>query len=205
MNHSHHFKNLLKNPEKKTAQALEAHTAEIRRTSQESDLHKRIKDQFSAIFDEFNDLKERMVAILKRIEPFFQHIDKKILPNEKISEIKLALQACEDTSDKQQFLSEIMIALKPALDIREAHADKFEEVQARTMNESEGFIEINRLLSYGKSGPTIHIHAPASKIVGNKITLYREGLKKLAEIINDDPTIKKVSHFATRCHASRTF
>ena len=179
--------------EEKTALTPEAKDVESAESSRESDLYKRAKGQFSAFFDEFSDPKERMTAILKRIEPFFQHIDKKILPDEKASEIRTALQTCENISDKQQFLSEIMTALKPALDIREAHPDKFEEALARAMNESGGFIEINRLLSYGKSGSIIHMHAPAGETVGNKVTLYREGLRKLAEIINDDPKIKKVT------------
>lgn len=179
--------------EEKTAQKEKTNNAESVGPPQESDLYKRARSQFSAFFDEFDNPQERMSAILKRIEPFFQHIDKKILPDEKASEIKLALQACENVLDKQQFLSEIMTTLKPALDIREAHADKFEEAQARAMNELGGFVEINRLLSYGKSGPIIHIHAPAGETVGNKITLYREGLRKLAKIINEDPEIKKVT------------
>lgn len=112
------------------------------------------------------------------MELFFKHIDKKILPEEKINEIKTALLTYKNTSEKQQFLDEIMKALKPVLDLREANADKFEEAQARAMNESGGFIEINRLLSYGKSGPIIHIHAPAGETINNKITLYREGKSK---------------------------
>jgi len=79
------------------------------------------------------------------------------------------------------------------LDIRELHADKFEEAQARYMNESGGFTEINRLLSYEKSGSVIYIHAPAGKTVDNKITLYREGMRRLAEIVEKDPEVEKIT------------
>lgn len=179
--------------EEKTAQSHESDQEEQENQQKESDLYKRARAQFSSFFDEFSDPNERISAIIKRIEPFFQHIDKKILPEEKADEIKNALLACENISDKQQFLDGIMEALKPALEIREAHADKFEEAQARAMNESGGFTEINRLLSYGKSGPIIHIHAPAGESVGNKISLYRDGMKKLAEIVNNDPEIKEIT------------
>lgn len=176
----------------KTTQSQESNQ-ETQKNQHESDLYKRARAQFSSFFDEFSDPNERINAIIKRIEPFFQHIDKKILPEEKADEIKNALLACENISDKQQFLDEIMEALKPALEIREAHSDKFEEAQARAMNESGGFTEINRLLSYGKHKHIIHIHAPAGETVGNKISLYRDGMKKLAEIVNNDPEIKEIT------------
>jgi len=178
--------------EEKTTQSQESNQ-ETQKNQYESDLYKRARAQFSSFFDEFSDPNERINVIIKRIEPFFQHIDKKILPEEKADEIKNALLACENISDKQQFLDEIMGALKPTLEIREAHADKFEEAQARAMNESGGFTEINRLLSYGKHKHIIHIHAPAGETVGNKISLYRDGMKKLAEIVNNDPEIKEIT------------
>jgi len=160
---------------------------------QESDLFKQARAQISGFFDQYDNQQERIKAIQNRVESFFEHIDKKILPEEKVNEIRLAISACERTSDKQQFLDAIMTALKPVLDIKEKHADKFEEAQARAMNVLGGFTEINRLLSYGKSGPIIHIHAPAGEAVGNKITLYREGMRKLAELVESDPEIKEIT------------
>jgi hypothetical protein len=159
----------------------------------ESDMSKRTRAQLDSFFDEYKDPKARMEEILKKIKPFFKHIDKKILPAEKADEIIAALSACENLSDKQQFLDKIMEALRPVLDIRQAHADEFEDAQARAMNEAGGFTEINRLLSYGKYKHIIHMHAPAGETVGNKITLYRDGMRKLAEIINNDPEIKEIT------------
>lgn len=168
-------------------------TQETQRDQNESDLYNRARTQLSNIFDEFNDPSEKISSILKMVEPFFKHIDKKILPKEKTDTIMAAISACENISDKKQFLDEIMEALKPALEIREMHADKFEEAQVQAMNEANGFTEINRLLSYGKSGSIIHIHAPFGETVDNKITTYRDGMKKLAEIVNKDPEIKEIT------------
>jgi hypothetical protein len=166
---------------------------EMQKNQQESDLYKQARTQLGSFFDEFSDRAERTKAMIKKIEPFFQHIDKKILPEEKVNEIKVALSACENTSNKQQFLDEIMKVLKPVLKIREMYPDKFEEARAHAMNESLGFTEINRLLSYGKHKHIIHIHALAGETVKNKITLYREGMRKLAEIINNDSEINEIT------------
>jgi len=160
---------------------------------QESKIYKRARADLGVICEEFEDPRERLSEIMKKIEPFFQYIDKKILSNEKIEEIRNNLGSCSSVQDKEEFLNLAMKALKPAIDVRKAHADEFEEAQAKAMNEAGGFTEINRLLSYGKSGPIIHIHAPAGETVGKKLTLYREGMRKLAEIISDDPEVQKIT------------
>ena len=163
----------------------------------EPEIYTRAKSQLENICKDFESNEEKTTEILKRLDPFFKHFDKNILPDEKIEAMKQALLACANLTDAKQFIEEVMSILKPVLDIRESHADKFEEMQAQAMNESGGFTEINRLLSYGKSGPIIHIHAPPGKTmgnsVGNKIVLYREGMRKLAEIVNNDPEVKQVT------------
>lgn len=171
----------------------EKNNKEIQEDREQSDLHKRARRQFANIFDKLNDPNERMTEILERVEPFFQYIDKTVFSEEKADEVRASLSACKDISDKEQFLDKVMEVLEPFLKIREIYPDKFEEAQARAMNQSGGFTEINRLLSYGKSGPVVHIHAPAGMSVGNKITLYREGLRKLAEVVNNDPEIKEIN------------
>lgn len=159
----------------------------------ESELYKQVRVGLGTICDKFEKPEERIAEIMKKVEPFFKHIDKNILSEEKIEEIRKNLDACIFIKDKKESLDVIMKALKPAIDVKRDNAYKYEEAQYRAMNESNDFIEINRLLSYGKSGPTIHIHAPAGRTVDNKITLYREGMKRLAEIINNDPEIKEVT------------
>ncbi len=129
---------------------------ETRKNQEESELYKNARSQFGSFFDEFSNSKERIDAILERIEPFFQYIDKEIFPEEKARKIKTDLLECKNISDKQHFLDKVMDILEPAIQIKEAHEDKFEEAQAHAMNEAGGFIEINRLLSYGKHKNIIH-------------------------------------------------
>jgi len=164
---------------------------------QEPEIYGRARIQFGYLYNEFKDPKERMSKIMERIESFFRYIDKNVLSVEKINETRQALQACTDISDRESFLDAVIESLRSVLDIMAVHPDKFEEAQAKSMDEAGGFTEINRLLSYGKSGEVIHIHARAGKTVGKKITLYREGFKRLADIVNNDPEIEVITATST--------
>lgn len=159
---------------------------------QEPDVYEQARMQITTLCEEHEDPKEILKVIMKKVDPFFQHIDKKILPEEKIEEIKENLEACALVQNKDEFIRLTTEALKPMLDIREEYTPGFEDAQAKAMNETGGFIEINRLLSYGQHGAIVHIHAPAGKTVENKIGLYRNGMTKLAEIVNNDPEIKEI-------------
>lgn len=170
-----------------------SNTIENPSTPEEPEIYIRARASLFEICQNYDNSIERTSQIIKKVEPFLKHIDKNILPDEKINKILIDLESCSLISDKNEYLDTIMKILVPVLDIRELHTDKFESAQAKAMNESGGFTEINRLLSYGKNYHTIHIHAPAGTAVGNKITLYRDGMKKLAEIINDDSEIKEVT------------
>lgn len=161
--------------------------------SKKEELAKRARAQFSGLIDCTNDPQKWADAILERIEPFFQHMDKRILSDEKIAGIKDSLKECRMFTDKKSFLDEAMKVLEPILSLRETNAKEFEEAHARAMNESGEFTEINRLLSYGKYKSTIHIHAPAGETVEKKFTLYRQGMRDLAQIVKDDAEIKEIT------------
>ena len=160
---------------------------------QESDLYKRTRTGMNVLCEQYDDPKERTAEILRKVEPFFWHIDKKILPEDRVKELQNSLDACSLIQDKNEHLETVMKTLKPILELKEEHADKFEDAQAKAMNEACGFTEINRLLSYGKYKSTIHIHAPAGETVSNKLGLYRDAMKKLADIINSDPEVQEIT------------
>jgi hypothetical protein len=161
--------------------------------SREAEPMKNVRIELGSLFDNYYDPAQRTVEIIDKIEPFFRHIDKAIFSVEKIEEIKDALRSCENILNKKEFLDKVIEILKPIFDVKESHIGAFEEAQMNAMNETGKYNEINRLLSYGKSGSIIHIHAAPGKSVGNKIALYREGMIKLAEIVNDDPEVKQIT------------
>jgi len=161
--------------------------------SSESELYKSSKNNIDVIYEKYSNPEERVAEIIRLLDPFFKHIDKKILSEDRITEIRNNIETCSLAKDKNEFIEKMMKTLKPFFDIKEKNADKFEETIAKTMNEIGGFTEINRLLSYGKYKSIIHIHAPAGKTVDNKSELYRKGMKKLADIVKNDPEVKEIT------------
>lgn len=147
---------------------------------------------FRDIFEKFQDPDERLTAVRQRLEPFFTYIDRDALSDDEIEKMRVALDACTRTQGEEQFVGAVMNAIKPMFDVHTRHPDKLEEALGKAMNASGGFTEVNRLVSYGKSGSTIHIHHTHGKTVDNKRSLYADALKKLAKIVNDDPEVRHV-------------
>jgi hypothetical protein len=158
----------------------------------EPDIYSRAKDGIVDICKKFQDPRARVAEIIRRIDPFIKYIDKAVLPEAKINDIINRLEECVAIDDESEFIYTITVVIKPLLDLRVKHAYEFEAAQARVMNETSDFKEINRLVSYGKDGATIHLHAPPGKTVENKITFYRQALRDLAVIINNDPEIQEI-------------
>ena len=166
----------------------------------EQDIRNETRIGIALIVNDSEDTDDAIKQILKRLESFFKHIDKELLPDEKINEIINSVYASKDIEDKEEMIDSITDAFKPLLDIKINNPKAFEDVQAKAMNEAGGFTEINRLLSYGKDNGIIHIHAPAGKSVEGKFSLYRQGMRDLAKIVNKDPeitTITATSHIVS--------
>ncbi len=156
------------------------------------DLIELAEKRIDELCEQYDDTEERVDFLMAKMEFLFKHIDKEILPKEKIEEIKNKLDLCRSTS-KENFKENAMEALIPITDVKKNNPDKFEEAQARAFNETSGFTEINRLLSYGKSGSVIHVHAPPGETVKNKTALYLGGIRELARIVQNDPDIKEIT------------
>lgn len=159
----------------------------------EPEIYKEARTQIEQYINTSQDNHEAIMKISDSLESFFKQIDRELLSDEQIEEIRNSLLNCEKISDPKELANELTDIIKPLLDIKQNEQKKFEEIQARVMNETNGFKEINRLLSYGKDNDVIHIHAPAGKLVDNKFSLYRQGMRDLAKIISEDPEIKIIT------------
>jgi len=160
---------------------------------QEPQIYKDARLQINMEVYNSQSSQEAVDKLLERLETFFKYIDKELLPEEKINEIKNSFLDCVNIEDKEILAESLFENLKPLLDIKEKHPEKYEEFQAKAMNEHGNFIEINRLLSYGKDDGIIHIHAPAGRSVENKFSLYRQGMRDLAKIVEADPEVTKIT------------
>lgn len=160
---------------------------------QKSDFFNQIKVVLNSIYEQYDNPKDRNNAILERLNNLFNYLDKGIFSENEIEKVKNGINSCLFIDDKKQYIETIMKFLIPLVILKEKHADEFEYALAKQTNNKYNFIEINRLLSYGKNKSVIHLHASAGKTVPNKIGLYRNGLIELAKIINDDPEIKTIT------------
>lgn len=163
----------------------------------EKDPHKKISQQTELwlrdVCEINDDPQERIIQVLTRVQAFIDNMGQDIISTDTAQKIYDELQTCDHIQNSEEFIHAIIKILAPLLDLRILYAAKFEKAQAQSMNETEGFTEINRLLSYDKSGSTIHIHAPVGYTVENKLSLYRTGFHELAKIIDADPEIKDIT------------
>lgn len=187
------FKKPLNNEEEMITESENTEKQESLLSPRELDLYERAKTKMREFCNKYDNSEERTLGIMKKLNHFFQYIDKKILSGEKIEEIKSSIDACSLIQDKDEYLDAVMRILKPILDLKDKHANKIEDAQAKVMNREKGFTEINRLLSYGKHGSTVHIHAPPGETVGNKLGLYREAMERLADIVRNDLDIQEIT------------
>jgi len=153
----------------------------------------RVKVRFEAFFEEISSPEERAKKMKGVLSAFFKYIDKSILSEEEIEVLNAKIESCKDITDKDDFVEIMLQVMEPVIQISINHKEKYEDAEARAMNDREGYCRINRLVSYEKSGSTIHIHNPVGETVKNKIGLYKDAMKKLAQIIHDDPDIEEVS------------
>lgn len=160
----------------------------IKKIEHTPEIYVNVQNELTNIFNEFKTPEERINKILERSELFLDNIGEDLLSGEGKKSIMKNILAC-DAKTKDEFVSEISNALQPLINLSLSDPEKFEHIGAKTFNESGNFTEINRLLSYEKYGSFIYFHAPTGKTVEKKFSLYREGMRELAEIVNNDQEI----------------
>lgn len=114
---------------------------------------------------------------------------------------QISLDNLDDSCDDTSFVELILNKIKPVLDLKFSNPinfDKAMEMYTRSsIEENKGYIKLNDLLyfGYGSGGSWIHIHVAPNERTENKISLFRDGLKKLTVEVFKDKRIKTI--FAT--------
>jgi hypothetical protein len=163
---------------------------DTQKLSPEQRRYTRAREHIRSLY-EIRDPHRRSEELMKHLEPLFRHcLMDCAVSEQEIAAIREKILRCEDIRSAEQFADYVMLALQPIFGIA---FSVLEEIQTKVMNEQGGFTEINRLFSYGKSGSTIHIHASFGESVEKKISLYRDGMRRLAQIVNGDPDIEEIT------------
>lgn len=154
-------------------------------------IRERARDKLLQMSKKIRDPHRRSEEILKIFDPVFYKISQKnVLPCEIIEEMRLRIDRCAGIKDVNQFVDRVMSELEPVFSLSK---ETIEEVQTDVMIEQGGFVPLNRLMSYGTTGSEIHIHASFGESVEGKLALYRDGMRKLAAIVNGDPNIQEIT------------
>jgi hypothetical protein len=102
--------------------------------------------------------------------------------------IKMELEKCADIKTKKEFIESVFKILKPVIDLKIEKPEIFiGEGEA-----SQEFVKINELLSYVIVGNIIDIHMLPEEKVENLPLKFKEGLQKLAEIVDKNKDIETI-------------
>lgn len=147
------------------------------------------KKRFEDIFDSHEDGAKRVEDILSIIRPI---LESGLVDSEKIIQ---SLKQCSDIKNKEEFIAKTASALEPIADLRESNSIDLEKLKRKIFIEQTKFIKLNEILSYGKSGDSIHIHlAPAKDIsISEMMRFVKDGLEKLARTVETNKEIKTIT------------
>ena len=127
------------------------------------------------------------------------------LPNITPQTFATETQKCATMTDKKQFIECMTTALKPIITLKLTKTKLFEDIEAQAWIETAGFIPLNERISYGKHRDSVHLHlAPSYSVKENLPELFIDAMKKLAQIIESDESIKSVTG-TSWVLATRTF
>ena len=155
----------------------------------------KVESMLGKIYKSHRDPNKRAAAVLQEAEPYFRHISKEIISNDKIEEIKQALEKYGRIEDQKEFVKKVMEALSAVFALRKTNPKEYEEGLARAANEKAGYIELNRVVSYEKKRRgIIALHHSSAKMVNplRLNALYKEAMKKLAKIVAADPEVRQI-------------
>ncbi|MFW6173461.1 MAG: hypothetical protein ACOC5T_06945 [Elusimicrobiota bacterium] len=151
-----------------------------------------VENSLERICTENEEPENRVEELLGLLEPVSEKLNEEVLAQKDFEKMKEEIKSLTETS-KEEFIEGSLEAMEPLFEARREYPHQFDDATAEAMNEAGDFTEINRLLSYGRYKNEIHIHAPHGETVPNKLKLYREGMRELAEIVKKDPEVEKVT------------
>src|SRR3989344_7509668 len=153
-----------------------------------------IKQYLEKLYEEHKNPDVIIQVLNTTIEEYFKYLERNIFPQEIKDKAQASLRICAEIPNKKNFIKCVMQSVQPFIYIRATYPKEFEEVQARINNKEQGYIELNRVVTYEKIGNTIHLHhSPAKTLKAVRLyALYRDAMRKLAKIVKGDQEIEKI-------------
>lgn len=180
-----------------TIDNLQLNNVELNRNKaqeKEKEAEKQLNIFLSQIF-ECNEPEKRFEAFSNRLSGFLIIADGIGLNSEESEKVKNDLKSCCVLEDKEEFIRQGLIALRPLVEWKKNNEATFEAKERENFVSSSGFIRLNESLSYGKDRNLVHIHVAPSETMSDweKYMNLKDGLRKLQEVLKKDEEIKQVT------------
>ncbi len=144
------------------------------------------------LYNEQPNPQSRYEEMMGRVTSILKNIGTDILPVAERAGLKTLIAGACAKRNKKEFVSEALEALMPLIILKEKYPKELEAASVKATNELQGYTELNRLVVYDKSGPTISLHHSEAHTIGPSLRLYYDAMKKLAKIIEEDPEIEDI-------------
>jgi PAS domain-containing protein len=114
---------------------------------------------------------------------------------DKQQEIFEALDNALAIQDNEEFIARVSDLLRPLADMKIDDPRKYETIQKQTILDRRGYVEVNDLFAYGlgETGDYIHLHIFPVQERQDKLSLIKEGMRKLAQDVEANKNIKFVT------------
>lgn len=160
----------------------------------ESEYYLKAKTELEKIYTAEENGAIRIEKIIERLSPLLNdnlfHEQSDIDTQAIIS----ALGECKEATTVEEFVEGTLQALDPYLKYQEQHPAELEAHRLRVLRQEKGYAEINEMMYFNMTHDEIQIHIDDVKELGlaEKMRLLKDGMKKLALIIQSNPQLKGV-------------
>lgn len=156
--------------------------------------HAQIKFELETIYERFDNNTERVNFIQDNLQSKLL-----ILSEEQREHVFHLLKNIQDVSGKDEFVAQTFPIFTYILDVKENNLEEFELAERKEMYEANPhLIKLNQLFAYEIKDNEIELHVPPNEStpIGTMLKLIDEGMKKIAEIVNANPRIEKVTNYS---------
>jgi len=153
------------------------------------ELKERGRQRLRNIFDTEKNGDDRIARILIELGPFLgQLIDDD-------PDVLERLYEAGKIENPDEFIETLLPVIEPLIRLRVERPEEYEKIARELFVRKSNFTPLNQLLSYGRDENALHIHVAPNESVGlkEKLELLREGLNKLAIVVDEDPAITEVT------------
>lgn len=157
-------------------------------------VEQKLRKFFSERFNEDSNPDKRFDNILNALQLFFKVDDKNEISEAEILEMKDNVKRVCYLEDEQQFIASGLAALQPLLDWKNNNPKTFE---ARLRENQVAYLKynvLNEMMTYDVHRKKINLHISPSETlsISEKISLVKDGLRRLAEVLKENEQIESV-------------